>query len=87
MALAALLANVLAPYDPLDIDYGAMLQAPGLEPLARHRRLRPRRAVAASLRLADGAAGGLLRRPSSARRSGAMIGVSVRLLRRPRAIS
>ena len=29
MALAALLANWLAPYDPLDIDYGAMLQAPG----------------------------------------------------------
>jgi peptide/nickel transport system permease protein len=29
MALAALLANLLAPYHPLDIDYAAMLQAPG----------------------------------------------------------
>ncbi len=29
MALAALLANLLAPYDPLETDYGAMLQAPG----------------------------------------------------------
>jgi peptide/nickel transport system permease protein len=28
MALAALLANLLAPYHPLDIDYAAMLQAP-----------------------------------------------------------
>jgi peptide/nickel transport system permease protein len=31
MALAALLANVLAPYDPLQNDYGAMFQAPGAE--------------------------------------------------------
>jgi peptide/nickel transport system permease protein len=29
MALAALLANLVAPYDPLQNDYGAMLQAPG----------------------------------------------------------
>jgi peptide/nickel transport system permease protein len=29
MALAALFANWLAPYHPLDIDYAAMLQAPG----------------------------------------------------------
>src|SRR5262245_790527 len=29
MALAALLAHWLAPYHPLDIDYAAMLQAPG----------------------------------------------------------
>ncbi len=29
MTLAALLANWIAPYHPLDIDYGAMLQAPG----------------------------------------------------------
>src|SRR5687768_2511495 len=29
MALAALLANWVAPYHPLDIDYAAMLQAPG----------------------------------------------------------
>ena len=29
MALAALLANLVAPYHPLDIDYAAMLQAPG----------------------------------------------------------
>jgi peptide/nickel transport system permease protein len=29
MALAALLANILAPYDPLENNYGAMLQAPG----------------------------------------------------------
>jgi peptide/nickel transport system permease protein len=29
MALAALLAKWLAPYHPLDIDYAAMLQAPG----------------------------------------------------------
>jgi peptide/nickel transport system permease protein len=29
MALAALLAQWLAPYHPLDIDYAAMLQAPG----------------------------------------------------------
>jgi peptide/nickel transport system permease protein len=32
MIAAALLANFLAPYDPLENDYGAMLQAPG----ARH---------------------------------------------------
>ena len=30
MALAALFAGVLSPYDPLETDYGAMLQAPGL---------------------------------------------------------
>jgi peptide/nickel transport system permease protein len=30
MAMAALLANLVAPYDPLQNDYGAMLQAPGL---------------------------------------------------------
>jgi peptide/nickel transport system permease protein len=30
MALAALLANWIAPYHPLDIDYAAMLQAPGM---------------------------------------------------------
>lgn len=29
MIAAALLASVLAPYDPLENDYGAMLQAPG----------------------------------------------------------
>ena len=29
MAVAALFAGVLAPYDPLDIDYAAMLQGPG----------------------------------------------------------
>ncbi len=29
MALAALFANWVAPYHPLDIDYAAMLQAPG----------------------------------------------------------
>jgi len=29
MALAALFAGVLSPYDPLETDYGAMLQAPG----------------------------------------------------------
>jgi peptide/nickel transport system permease protein len=29
MALAALFANWLAPYHPLDIDYGAMMEAPG----------------------------------------------------------
>ena len=29
MALAALLANWVAPYHPLDIDYASMLQAPG----------------------------------------------------------
>lgn len=29
MALAALLANLVAPFDPLDIDYAAMMQAPG----------------------------------------------------------
>jgi peptide/nickel transport system permease protein len=29
MALAALLADLLAPYDPLENNYGAMLQAPG----------------------------------------------------------
>ena len=29
MALSALLANWVAPYHPLDIDYAAMLQAPG----------------------------------------------------------
>ena len=29
MALAALLANWVAPFDPLDIDYAAMMQAPG----------------------------------------------------------
>ncbi|MGH7888063.1 MAG: ABC transporter permease, partial [Candidatus Binatia bacterium] len=29
MALAALLASVLAPYNPLENDYSAMLQAPG----------------------------------------------------------
>ncbi len=29
MALAALLANWIAPYHPLDIDYASMLQAPG----------------------------------------------------------
>jgi peptide/nickel transport system permease protein len=29
MALAALFANLVAPYHPLDIDYAAMLQAPG----------------------------------------------------------
>lgn len=32
MIIAALLANFLAPYDPLENDYGAMFQAPG----ARH---------------------------------------------------
>lgn len=32
MIVAALLANFLSPYDPLDNDYAAMLQAPG----ARH---------------------------------------------------
>jgi len=31
MALAALCANLLAPYDPLENDYGAMLRAPGLQ--------------------------------------------------------
>jgi peptide/nickel transport system permease protein len=31
MALAALLASVLAPYNPLENDYGAMLQAPGAQ--------------------------------------------------------
>ncbi len=30
MALAAMFAGVLSPYDPLETDYGAMLQAPGL---------------------------------------------------------
>jgi peptide/nickel transport system permease protein len=30
MAFAALFAGVLSPYDPLETDYGAMLQAPGL---------------------------------------------------------
>jgi peptide/nickel transport system permease protein len=30
MALAALFAGVLSPYDPLETDYSAMLQAPGL---------------------------------------------------------
>jgi peptide/nickel transport system permease protein len=30
IALAALFANWLAPYDPLDNDYSAMMQAPGL---------------------------------------------------------
>src|SRR5262245_56998602 len=29
MAVAALLAHVLSPYDPLQNDYGAMFQAPG----------------------------------------------------------
>jgi peptide/nickel transport system permease protein len=29
MALSAVFANWLAPHDPLDIDYGAMMQAPG----------------------------------------------------------
>jgi peptide/nickel transport system permease protein len=29
MALAALLASWLAPYDPLEVDFSAMLQAPG----------------------------------------------------------
>jgi peptide/nickel transport system permease protein len=29
MALAALFANFLAPFDPLEINYGAMFQAPG----------------------------------------------------------
>src|SRR5258705_1406953 len=32
MIIAALLANFLSPYDPLENDYGAMFQAPG----ARH---------------------------------------------------
>lgn len=31
MALAALFANWLAPYHPLDIDYGAMMEAPGTD--------------------------------------------------------
>ncbi|HEX6801961.1 MAG TPA: ABC transporter permease [Candidatus Binatia bacterium] len=30
MIIAALLANFLAPYDPLENDYGAMFQAPGV---------------------------------------------------------
>ena len=30
MAVAALFAGLLAPYDPLDIDYAAMLQGPGM---------------------------------------------------------
>src|SRR6478672_1776153 len=29
MVVAAVLANALAPYDPLENDYGAMFQAPG----------------------------------------------------------
>jgi peptide/nickel transport system permease protein len=31
MALAALFANVIAPFDPLQNDYGAMFQAPGAQ--------------------------------------------------------
>ena len=33
MVFAALLAGVVSPYDPLENDYGAMLQAPGLDHL------------------------------------------------------
>ncbi|MDX2104471.1 MAG: ABC transporter permease [Alphaproteobacteria bacterium] len=31
MALAAIFADVVAPYDPLEIDWGAMLSAPSME--------------------------------------------------------
>ena len=75
MALAALFADVLAPYDPLETDYGAMLQAPGIASLARHRLLRSRRAVARSVRLADRVVGGVLC-VLCGTSIGAMIGVS-----------
>ena len=63
MLVVAVFAPILlAPYDPLAIDFGAMLAPPSAAALARHRRLRPRRALAPHLRLAHGAAGGLRRR-------------------------
>ena len=33
MALAAMFANIVAPYDPLNVDYNAMLAAPSGEHL------------------------------------------------------
>ena len=48
-------------YDPVANDFSAMLAPPSRRALAGHRRLRPRRARAADLRLPYGAAGGLRR--------------------------
>ena len=31
MIIAAVLANAVAPYDPLENNYGAMFQAPGVQ--------------------------------------------------------
>ena len=49
----------MAPYDPLDIDFAAML-SPFARALARHRRFRPRCALAGDLRRATALAVGFI---------------------------
>jgi peptide/nickel transport system permease protein len=57
MVLAALLAERLAPYDPVSGDFLAILQSPGPKAPARHRWLWTRRPEPARLRGAHRAAG------------------------------
>ncbi len=52
VVVAAILAPVLAPFDPNDQNILEKLRAPTARALARHRQLRPRHAVAPALRRA-----------------------------------
>ena len=52
MMFAGIFAELVAPYDPLDIDFAAHPGAALLGALVRHRRLRPRHPLAHHLRLA-----------------------------------
>ena len=75
--------NWVAPYRSARYRLWRDASSSGSEPLARHRLLRPRCAVAASLRLAYGAVGGILF-VALRHDSGGDLRRELRLLRRPR---